>query len=572
MKPIKRCIRSMVPFAVAAILLILFFNVLSSFVSREMTAETSMTDPLKISGGLISGIAIGSGVHVYKGIPYAAPPVGSLRWKPPQPAKYWDGVRTCASYGPVCPQPNWTNLTGKSYSNASEDCLYLNVWTPAKGAGEQLPVMVWFHGGAFMVGSASDDLYDGGDLARKGVVVVTTNYRLGPFGFFAHPLLSRESGRNASGNYGLLDQIAVLEWVRDNIRAFGGDPKRVTIFGESAGGRSVALLMVSPLSKGLFHRAILESRTVYTTIQDLRKSWYGWPSMETVGERITKELGTDKANNPLAALRAKKTEEILAASKPALPGLTPALTKGNPFEPIVDGWVIPDDPSDLFDAGKQHKVPIMAGSNADEATLFFQNMDFNNLRRCKNIIQYAFPKYTDEIFRIYPMNTSKEARVAMNGIFGDMSSTAPIRRTVRRVADIGANAWLYYFTHVRSDERGRELGAYHGSEIRFVFNNLRLGKSPVEAVDRRVADAMSGSWVRFAATGNPNGQGLTEWPSYNKAEEPCLDFGAEIVVKHHLKKASCDLFEKVEADRRAHKFQSPVEEKPLWLWLRNLFN
>jgi para-nitrobenzyl esterase len=432
--------------------------------------------------------------------------------------------------------------------------------------------MVWIHGGGFMVGSASDDLYDGVDLARRGVVVVTANYRLGPFGFFAHPLLSRESGRNASGNYGLLDQIAVLEWVRDNIRAFGGDPKRVTLFGESAGGRSVALLMVSPLSRGLFHRAILESRTVYTRIQDLRKSWYGWPSMETVGERIAKELGVDKSKDPLAALRRKTTEEIITSSKPALPGLTPALTKGNPFEPIVDGWVIPDDPSDMFDAGRQQKIPVMAGSNADEATLFFQNVDFNNLRRCRNIIEYAFPKYTDEIFKIYPVNTSKEARVALNGAFGDMSSTAPIRRTVRRMDDIGAKAWLYHFTHVRSDAKGRELGAYHGSEIRFVFDNLRLSKSPVDSADRRVANAMSGSWVRFAATGNPNGPGLSEWPSYNRTEEPYLDFGNEIVVKHHLKKASCNLFEKIEADRRANKSKSPIEEKPLWLWLRNLIN
>lgn len=518
--------------------------------------ETKTIDPgvtVKVTGGLISGMTLEGGIMAYKGIPFAAPPVGTLRWKPPQPVNSWEGVMKCAKYSPACPQADMSGITLKKYKETSEDCLYLNVWTPAKAVDDKFPVMVWFHGGAFMGGSASDDFYDGQDLARQGVVIVTVNYRLGPLGFLAHPLLSKESENKVSGNYGLLDQIAALKWVRDNIKAFGGDPGQVTIFGESAGGRSAASLMVCPLAKGLFHRAIMQSSTVYRPIHHLRESWYGRPSMENVGEQLARRLGCDKTADPIAALRAKSPEEIIKASKPVLAGLAPSSDEGTPFEPIVDGWIIPDDPSDLFDAGKQYSIPLIAGTNADEGSLFIQKMPVSKPLLMRMIVKKAFPDYADEIFRTFKFNTPEETYDSMNQIFGDMCSTAPMRATVSNMEKIGSKAWLYRFTHVRSDFMGKKLGVWHGSEIRFVFNSLDRGNTRVEKADRELAKIISGCWVRFAATGDPNGSGLPNWPSYDSVKKPYLEFGDYIEVKQGLNEVSCNLFEKVEKNRRANK-------------------
>jgi len=278
----------------------------------------ALDDPVRIDSGLVSGLAAcdKGDVRVYKGIPFAAPPVGDFRWREPQPVKPWDRVRECKEYGPWCPQPR--SMVGfESGNEFSEDCLYLNIWTPAKSAKEKLPVMVWIHGGGCTTGSGATKTYDGTKLAQNRVVVVTINYRLGPFGYFAHPLLSKESPHGVSGNYGHLDQIAALRWVKLNIAAFGGDPGCVTIFGESAGSMSVCRLMVSPLAKGLFHRAIAQSGGAHGRNRHLKEKKGLLNSMESEGERLAAKLGCDKAPDVLQALRTKTSQELLEASEPS---------------------------------------------------------------------------------------------------------------------------------------------------------------------------------------------------------------------------------------------------------------
>jgi para-nitrobenzyl esterase len=522
-------------------------------VDEAPSAKRSLADPVRTGSGLVSGAAVDGGVHVYKGIPFAAAPVGELRWRPPRQLTSWDGVRRCVEYAAACPQPDSSATLGRLGAKPtrvfSEDCLYLNIWTSAKTAGAKLPVMVWFHGGSFTIGTASDDMYNGESLARRGVVVVTTNYRVGPLGFMAHPLLSEESGQDVSGNYGLLDQIAALRWIQENIDGFGGDPDRVTIFGESAGGRSVAHLMVTPLSEGLFHGGIMQSSSLYRPIHHLRDPWYGRPGMETVGERVAQRLGCDQADDPLRALRDKSPEEILEAADIALTTAQP----GNLFEPIVDGRVIPDVPSILFETGRQHAVPMIGGSNADEGTLFMQRMSFDDLEVARRLVRLAYPLHSDEILELHPFTTAEEARDAIDEISSVTGCGAPMRSIVRSMAKVGSNAYLYYFTRIRGGELGQQLGAFHGSDIRFVFDNLEGGRTPIDDVDRRLADAMSSYWVRFAATGDPNGPGLPRWLPYDATDEPYLELGDQVLAKHHLLTASCDLFEKILAERRANR-------------------
>ncbi|MBW2051458.1 MAG: carboxylesterase family protein [Deltaproteobacteria bacterium] len=278
-------------------------------------------DPVKIESGLISGFTYGdkNELRIFKGVPYAAPPVGELRWKPPQPPAYWEGVKNTKKPCAWCPQPE-SIVFARRTGPQSEDCLYLNIWSTAKDTEEKRPVMVWIHGGGSTTGFGGSLFYSGGKLARRGVVVVTINYRLGPLGYLAHPLLSEESEKGVSGNYGFLDQIAALKWVKKNITAFGGDPDNVTIFGESAGAVAVTRLMVSPLAKGLFHRAIAQSGGAFGRNRHLRERKYNMESAEASGERVARMLGCDQADDPLAAMRAKSAEEIIEATNQAGPG------------------------------------------------------------------------------------------------------------------------------------------------------------------------------------------------------------------------------------------------------------
>lgn len=516
--------------------------------------DSGLNETVTITAGKITGVVLDGTVVSYKGIPYAAPPVASLRWKPPQPVKPWEGVLKATDYGPACSQKKGSLLFSRKYAKLSEDCLYLNIWTPAPSAQrEKLPVMLWIHGGAFMIGSASDDFYQGKYLASKGVVVVTINYRLGPFGFLAHPLLSRESPQNVSGNYGLLDQIMALQWVRDNIAAFGGDSSRVTIFGESAGGRAVAHLMVSPLAKGLFHRAIMQSSSLYRPIRHLRETWYGRSSMEQVGAQVFEKLGIADDSDPLAALRSRDSDAILDAAQPRLEGVIDSDKEGSAYEPIVDGWVVPDDPSDLFDAGKQHKVPVIAGTVGDESTLFTRPMRFSRASKLKQLVLQVFPEHAPQVLKLFPMEEKKEAFKSINQMLDDLKCNAPMRSIVRNMEKQGVPAWQYHFTRVRSDLMGKMYGAWHGSEVRFVFNSLiEAGQKP-EPLDLQVADFISNYWVQFAKTGDPNRSDLPRWFPYHQGEEKYLEFGNQLKTKENLNKASVDLMSTIEAEQRANR-------------------
>jgi para-nitrobenzyl esterase len=479
--------------------------------------------PIQTESGRISGT--GTEVTAFKGIPYAAAPIGALRWKPPQAPPSWDGVRQSTEYGPVCPQPPvLERLYGLKLTNVSEDCLTLNVWTAAGKASEKLPVMVWIHGGGFIAGTGTGRLTDGAALARRGVVVVTINYRLGPFGFLASAALSQESAHGVSGNYGLLDQIAALKWVRRNIASFGGDPANVTIFGESAGASSVCWLMVSPLTEGLFQRAISESGVVYLPVPRLRAA-----------EKMAERFGGD-----LAAMRARSTAEIMAAAdfKSDL-----FFGSGTSYGPVVDGWVIPDAPAKLFDSGKQHHLPFLAGTNADEGTIFTMNLPIKTVAQYRD---YAHTRYAaaDMFLKLYPAASDDEVRPAMSRALADSMFLTTARALAGAASKVNPQTYLYHFTRVSATGKARHLGSFHAAEIPYVFGNVTVSPGAYEEKDKALSEMMSAAWTRFAATGDPNGAGLPKWPAY-KTTDPYMEFGDAVEVKSGLHASELDFFTSV---------------------------
>ncbi|MBN1662169.1 MAG: carboxylesterase family protein [Deltaproteobacteria bacterium] len=514
--------------------------------------QLKTTEPVLLDAGKITGVHAGTepDIRIFKGIPYAAPPVGGLRWRPPQPVKSWDGIRHTGEFGPICPQTKSSLFMSLDYDNMNEDCLYLNVWTPAKSVKDAVPVMVWIHGGGNIQGAASTPYYDGKSLARKGVVLVSINYRLGPFGFFAHPLLSKESKYNVSGNYGLLDQIAALKWVQRNIRAFGGDPRRVTVFGESAGGLNVNCLMASPLAKGLFHGAIAQSGHAFSRNRHLQKRWYGQESMETQGERIAKECGVADAADPLKALRALSAEKIIEITKPTL-GV--GGEKGNYFNFVVDGWVIPDEIHTVFSQGKQRDVPLMVGANADEGTLFTLRSPIKTVEAYRMAVKALYGSAADNVLAMYPVSEPAHVRKALSDSLGDLGFVAGARAFARGMGTVASKAYLYHFTMKATGKWGETLGAHHGAEIPYVFGNLQQGMNPTDLQRLALSDKMSAYWVNFAKTGNPNGEGLPMWPHYKADDDQHLEFGQEVNAGRHLRKAACDLFDKISTERRKNR-------------------
>ena len=460
-------------------------------------ASAAVNDPVRLDSGLLSGVSGNSPeVRVFKGIPFAAPPVGNLRWHAPQAPARWEGTRSGDQFGTICMQAQAGGRGGAAPPKMSEDCLYLNVWTAARSAGDKRPVLVWLHPGGFTSGSGSSPGTDGEALARKGLVVVTINYRLGIFGFFAHPELTKESDRHASGNYGLMDQVAALQWVQKNIAAFGGDPKRVTIDGDSAGAMSVGDLLVSPQAKGLFQRAIAESGgAIGLSVNPMRKL----ADAEQAGVKTAESLGA----NSLAELRAKTADDLMKA--------------GRGGSVIADGWFLPADPGVIFAEGKQNDVPLLAGSNKDEGTFFLQqgpaDRFLENSRR-------RFGDLADTFFKLYPAGSDDEAFASQLAAFRDelgfvMRNLAQLQTKTGK-----SKAYLYYFTHEPpapsgSPRGGRGSGATHGAEAQYVFQNLASGR-PWTDLDRQLSDTISSYWVNFATTGDPNGKGLPRWPAYDE--------------------------------------------------------
>ncbi len=461
---------------------------------------------VKVETGKLEGKSDGT-VNAFLGIPYAAPPVGNLRWKPPARAAKWKGARKATEFGSRCMQ-------GAVYSDMifrdpgiNEDCLYLNVWVPAKSmrSKSKLPVMVWIYGGGFVSGATSEPRQDGTNLAKEGVVVVSMNYRVGIFGFFAHPELATESGRNSSGNYGLLDQVAALEWVKHNVAAFGGDPGNVTIFGESAGSFSVSDLMASPVAKGLFQRAIGESGGAFSSqglpVRTLAQS------MEVGAKFADEALGA----KTLADLRAIPAQKVLDAAMNA---------KTVRFAPNVDGYFLPESVPAIFAAGKQSDVPLLAGWNKDEGG--FGVPKENPTGALKETAQKEFNDKADEFLRLYPSATDDQAVRSMEDFAGDRFIAFSTWKWLEAEKKTGKSSVFRYrfdIQHPADPKRPPNAGAYHSAEIEYVFGALDsedwISWRPE---DHTLSQQMRKYWSNFARTGDPNGAGLPKWPAYDSAD------------------------------------------------------
>ena len=489
-----------------------------------------------------SGPVRGSGtdVIVFKGIPYVAPPTGDRRWRPPAAADRWTDVRDATQFGPRCPGTPPARLEDARRragalggpGPASEDCLTLNVWTPAKSSGDRLPVMVWIHGGGFNFGGVTGPRVDGTNLARRGVVVVSFNYRLGALGFLAHPALSRESEHQVSGNYGLLDQIAALRWVRANIAAFGGNPENVTLFGSSAGASSQVFLMVSPLARGLFHRAIAQSLgySAAGPKPRLRVPSYGFAAAEAHGLSLAPDIAT---------LRRLSADEVLAR----MPNASETLGVGL-YVPLVDGYVVPDDPPLLVGTNNQSKVPLLIGHNADEGLFYVRDLP-KTIEDYRAFVRARFPaEFVDAVLARYPAATDADVAVGAPVLDTESRFVATAALTARAASRVSA-VYMYRFSRVGPSSRSVWGGAAHTSEVPYVFDNTSGDASQFEEIDRTVSATMAAAWVRFAKTGNPNGGGLPQWPAYRSPDYRLLDFGDAVTERSHARSPEIEFFQQV---------------------------
>jgi para-nitrobenzyl esterase len=511
-----------------------------------------MNDRVRTEGGLLAGATTANGVHVYKGIPYAAPPIGYLRWRPPQPPSSWTGVRQATSFSPICEQMPGTpsSIYFQPPQPRSEDCLYLNVWTPANSPNDHLPVMVWIHGGGLTSGNASTPIYNAEALAKEGVVVVTFNYRLGVFGFFAHPKLSDESVHRVSGNYGVLDQIAALRWVHENISAFGGDPRLVTIFGESAGSWSVNYLMVTPLATGLFQRAIGESGAAFGWFMRGNGLTSDLMKKRADAEGLGARLAASQGAGTLAALRSLPAEDLLKASDPKNPK-----NWGN-FVPNLDGWVFPNDAYVTFASGKQNDVPLITGSTADEGSTLCPWPTKGTASTFVEQMQSRFGGMVAQFFKLYPASSDEEAQRSSYANCRDADMGWEARTWARLQARTGrSKSYLYYFTRVPPGLGSAHYGAFHGAEIGYVFHNGQvfhygLPLHPWEATDWKLSEELSSYWVNFARTGDPNGKDLPKWPAYDEKNEQVMELGDTVKVRGLPNKAAQDFLDRYFASLR----------------------
>jgi len=465
--------------------------------------------PVMTEYGKVQGYA-DDGLTIYKGIPFAAPPVGELRWKAPQPHEGWEGVKQTTEFGP-------NPYQGNGSGNVSEDCLYINIWSPAKAADEKLPVLVWIYGGGFSFGSSSDAITNGQNLAHKGVIVATINYRVGPLGFLAHPELSAESSQGVSGNYGLMDQIAGLKWIRNNIEAFGGDPDKVTIFGESAGGISVSMLCASPEAKGLFVGAISESGGSFGPT---RPTTYPGENMKTL-EQAEAEGLTFAKNAGVQSL-----EEMRQLPPEKLPmgwGMGSAW-------PIVDGYIIPDDQFKLYQAGDYNDVNVLIGYNSDEG------LSFSRERKAEVFIKNTETRYgpfAEKLLEVYPTNGDFVGRSARN-LIRDAAFGWQTWSWARLQAQTGnSDVYLYYFDEhmdLPKDSPQADHGSPHASEIAFVFQTYNRQDPWMDEEAIELSDTMSSYWTNFAKYGNPNGEGLPEWPEFDNETREVMYFDSGAFV------------------------------------------
>lgn len=465
----------------------------------------SAAAPVKVEGGLVEG-TFEDGLTIYRGIPFAAPPVGDLRWRPPQPAAKWDGVKRADKFAPACMQggpPNTSSAT--QGAGMSEDCLYLNVWTPATGADQRLPVLVWIYGGGFAGGATSIPTYSGEKLAKRGVVLVSIAYRVGPFGFLAHPGLSAESNFKVSGNYGLLDMIAGLQWIQRNIAAFGGDPRRVTIFGESAGGIAVSMLCASPLAKGLFHGAISQSGGSFGPPRPgglPGENMQRLADAERAGESYARSVGASSVQD----LRKLPAEQVLATSR-GQRGLS---------WPIIDGWVIPDDQYKLYEARRYNDTPILVGYNSDEGLSFSPP---KTPQAYIESVRQRYGPFADKLLKLYPAGETTVPKTARD-LTRDAAFGWHTWAWARLQSRTGKSKVFYYYFDQHpeyppgSPREGQ--GAPHGADVPFVFEHLDAPNRQAAPGDQELSDIIAAYWTNFAKRGDPNGEGLPQWPPFSE--------------------------------------------------------
>jgi para-nitrobenzyl esterase len=464
-----------------------------------------LNEPVKVQGGLVAGVpGKRAGITAFRGVPFAAAPVGNRRWQAPQPLDPWTGVKKAEAFGPSCIQTvvqerkPWT-YEFMTHGEVSEDCLFVNIWTPAKSAAEKKPVFVYLYGGGNTEGSGMVPVYDGEGLASKGLVVVNFNYRVGVLGFLTHPELSKEPPYHASGNYGLLDQIAAVKWVHENIAGFGGDPSRITVAGQSAGGQGVQNLTASPLAKGLFHRAIIESA-----------GGAARPLVDAEADGV--RFAEAKGATTLAELRAKPWQDLVtpvAAPPAAAPG---GRGGGNlRFGVVVDGYALPATVNEVFAQGKQNDVPTLIGNNADEGGASPQPtttaQDFDRQARQR------YGELADEFLKLYPASTDEAAKLAQNQSSRDIARMNLYIWAVERSKTAKTKVFTYFWNHPLPGPEAARYGAFHTSEVPYVLNTLEQSDRPFTDVDRKITDLLSSYWANFATTGDPNGKGLPAWPA-----------------------------------------------------------
>lgn len=488
-----------------------------------------------IESGKIRGV-VADGVLSFKGIPFAQPPVGELRWRPPQPIAPWDGIRDAKAFGPDPVQIDWGATEVRK--GTAEDCLTINVWRPAAASSKPLPVMVWIYGGGLISGGAS--LYSGDALARRGIVVVDFNYRVGRLGFFAHPALSKETPDEFHGNYGYMDQRAALQWVQRNIAAFGGDPRNVTIAGESAGGGSVLVMLSSPETRGLFHRAIIQSAGIPTAREHVTPLT-PLATAEEIGARYAQSLGITEEGKPalekLRALPAAKLAQdidvgqvlISMVGGPSAPGIAHC---------ILDGKLIVESPEAALRAGHWAKVPIISGATDFDIAL--------STAKTKDALFAEFGALAPQARALYDPDGATDFNLLVQAVSADRVMVEPSRNAAELVARAGLPAYHYRFSYVAEQQRGKAPGATHGAEIAYIFGSIEaLPKNAVGKQDIAMSQIIARYWVNFIKSGDPNSDGLTPWPRYDPAKAEVLNFtNSGVVYERDPLKARLDLWKK----------------------------